>query len=262
MPITPRTRSQCGALLCAILCIGVTTGCRKHTLPWEHPTAFNKTPACDETGPCGGDGCYVPPPPVMNSDCYGYQFTCWHPWPEHCQPQCNDGMNGPCATVAPHSAEPMPTMMPEMAPTMPPSEPPLPSSAPPASSPPASSPPASSTPASLPPANENQTWTRPRYERPQPAISQAARDGTREAANTPSSSTRDGGRSPNYAFMSAVSDSNAGMRDDSVRPVSSVTRLQSPGTSGGNGARPNDASNGQSQPAPNGGRDGLERFRW
>jgi hypothetical protein len=260
MRITPKTRSQYGVALCAMLCVGVTTGCRKHTVPWEHPTAFNKAPVCDESGPCEGDGCYVPPPPVMNSDCYGYQFTCWHPWPEHCQPQCNG--EGDCLPMATQPVAPMPTYVPEPAPAMPPAEihtaPPVSPSEPPMPSSGSSSSESSSSGGS---SLQNQTWSRPRYEPPQSTASAAPRAAQRDYA-PPTSAMRDSATTSNYGHLSAVADSNTARRDNSVRTVSSVTRLQSPGTTPGGAAHAETPRDGQTDPSTNATRDGLQRFRW
>lgn len=107
MAITPRHTPHLSTLIAAMLCTCVSSGCRTLTIPWEHPAVFKKTPVCDSAGNCN-QNCYVPPPPVMNSDCYGYRFTCWHPWPEHCQPQCNDGCESTPVHIAPTPAEALP----------------------------------------------------------------------------------------------------------------------------------------------------------
>jgi hypothetical protein len=123
MAITPRHIPHLGTLAVALLCTCASSGCRTLTIPWEHPAVFKKTPVCDSAGACN-QGCYVPPPPVMNSDCYGYRFTCWHPWPEHCQPQCNDGCESTPVHIAPTPAE-SPPMSSQPSPTMPPASPPV-----------------------------------------------------------------------------------------------------------------------------------------
>lgn len=233
MKIAPGLRPQLSAAVLAVLCVGATTGCRVTTIPWEHPTAFKKTPVCDSEGPCG-DGCYVPPPPTINSDCYGFRFTCWHPWPEHCQPQCNG--EGDCLPLEQTPVAPPPTMMPE---TPMPAEPPT---------------------APMPGGAEGQTTMR-RNEAPYRAAQPLPplRDLSRPAYSAPTT-VHANPAPPNYGYMSAVAESSGAKRDDSVRPASSVTRLRRPETMNDT---PSDGGHDratQTQRDPT--RDGLERFRW
>lgn len=227
---------RCVAVI-AMLCVGLTTGCRVLTVPWEHPTAFKKTPVCDAEGPCG-DGCNVPPPPTINSDCYGFRFTCWHPWPEHCQPQCNG--EGECLPA-------------NSTPVVPP--PPMPEPAIPESPMPAE-PPA----APMPSAADEQMTMRQYEATPRSAQAPPLRDFSRPAYSSLPTSAYANPSPPNYGYMSAVAESNATKRDDSVRPASSVTRLKSPAAtnaapSGGSQAPATDAKRDSA-------RDGLERFKW
>jgi hypothetical protein len=254
-----------GIVLGALICAGATTGCRILTIPWEHPTAFKKQPACDSPGPCG-NGCNVPPPPMLDSDCYGYRFTCWHPWPEHCQPQCQDGCEQTYMTVAPQPAQTMPehatpsetvpTMPPDAAPAMPPVTPPT---VPPEET--SYAPPSSATTqygSHSRGARENEYREPPSYARYAPArreVAPPAGNWSRGASSPPTNAPTDNATEAggaNYGFLSAVAQSNGAIRDESVRPASRVTRLYEPGT-------------GPDNPQPTEGnlpRNGAQRFQW
>lgn len=263
MARSPRRR-RFGLALGALVCAAAATGCQTHTIPWEHPTAFNRTPACDSPGPCG-DGCYVPPPPMLDSDCYGYRFTCWHPWPEHCQPQCQNGCEQPYTTVVPHTPPAMPETMPETMPeaipeTMPETAPTSPSTPamPPAMPPEETSfaPPATSTTQNFVrggPTRASEFREPPSYARYAPA--------RRDTAVSPNGNWSRGTPSPpttirpdaaaNYGFISAVAQSGGAIYDEAVRPASRVTRLYAPGT--GPDDPPTELRTPQSSD---------ERFRW
>lgn len=235
---TSRRLRRVGFAVGALVCVAAATGCRTLTIPWEHPTAFKQTPACDSPGPCG-DGCYVPPPPMLDSDCYGYRFTCWHPWPEHCRPQCHDGCESMYSTVAPQPVEAMPAM-PESAPMMP-----MPPEPPPAAAPQMPSEETSYTPYT-PPSSATTRHTARNYDVrnvEHRALPPGERNAPAEynAASPPA----------NYGFLNAVAQSPGTIHDDSVRPASRVTRLYTPEAS------PNAQPNGERRPTNN-----EDRFRW
>lgn len=254
MARAPRRRWQIGATLCALVCVGVTAGCRTLTVPWEHPTAVKKTPVCDSPGPCGDGGCYVAPPPMLDSDCYGYRFTCWHPWPEHCQPRCEEGYEQPHVVVErelPVTPPVAPPAMPEIAPETPPELPPESTSFAPPSS------------ATTRHANETRDYREPAPRAQYLPTQQAGafQPGARWSRGVsapaemgpPATTAPADARASNYGFLNAVAESSGARRDDAVRPASRVTRLYEPGR---------DDSNAPADHQRRTDRGGEQRFEW
>ncbi len=232
MAITPRHIPHLGTLVVAMLCTCAASGCRTLTIPWEHPAVFKKTPVCDSAGACN-QGCYVPPPPVMNSDCYGYRFTCWSPWPEHCQPQCNEGCESPSV-----QSEPMPAALPpEMSPVAP---------MPPAETVPESPPAAPQS--AFPSAGSRQTASRSSAPQYRSNYEEPQRSTTRYS--TPSTAADKSSPTPDYRFLSAVAESPS-TGDSSMRTTSDATRLD-------RGVGPEDQPSSASATSQH----AVERFRW
>jgi hypothetical protein len=248
MAITPRHIPHLGTLIVALLCTCASSGCRTLTIPWEHPMVFKKTPACDSAGACN-QGCYVPPPPVMNSDCYGYRFTCWSPWPEDCQPQCNEGCETTPVQIAPTPAELPPQSSPAIPPAsppvhtpeMPPVEPMTPVEAMPETAP--------ATPqSSFPSGGDRQTAVRnyaPQYR----SNSEETPRGSAQHSplSTPAYSSS---APPDYRFRTAAVDSPS-ERDSSIRTTRDVPR-----------AYQDDSSDDRPSKASATSQNTVERFRW
>ncbi|MEX2186012.1 MAG: hypothetical protein WD875_04420 [Pirellulales bacterium] len=252
MVTAPRLRWQIGLVLAALVGVAATTGCQTYSIPWEHPTAFKRKAACDAEGPCR-NGCYVPPPPTIDSDCYGYRFTCWHPWPEHCQPQCNDGCEQSYTRVEQASPEPIPAAPPIVPPMATPDAIPA---APPVIAPPESTSYDRPSAATTYNANEIRDYREAapsaRYLPAQQAAAFQPAERHSRGASSPDSKDHSEAGAANYGFLKAVAESGGARRDESVRPASRVTRLYKPD------ATPNDPPPTDREPP----RNSEERFRW
>jgi hypothetical protein len=81
-------------------------GCHSSPCQVNHFCFFKPRPACD-CCPGKKEAEVLRLPCFPNGPCYGYNSTCWHPWPEECL-DCNDVMHEPrgALTPLPSTAQP------------------------------------------------------------------------------------------------------------------------------------------------------------